>query len=222
MDFLTQQNRLNGGEKLGDDEERITAAGKHVVVIGGGDTGSDCVGTSNRQRAVSVTQLEILPEPPPSRSPETPWPLWPLQRRDSSSHEEGCERRWCVTTQSFEGKDGAVGRLHCTEVEWVPSEPGQRPDPTAKQETTFTVEADLVLLAMGFVGSGPNRLVEKMGIALDPRGFLQRKDRGMTSVPGVFVAGDMTQGPSLVVRAIEDGRRVAGFVTRFLDDEYAG
>jgi glutamate synthase (NADPH) small chain len=217
MDLLTQQNRLNGGEELRADEERISAAGKQVVVVGGGDTGADCVGTSNRQGAVRVTQLEILSEPPLNRSPATPWPLWPLQRRDSSSHEEGCERRWCVTTQSFEGKDDVVTRLHCAEVEWVASESGQRPVPKEKQGSAFTVEADLVLLAMGFVGPGPNRLVEKMGIELNPRGFIGRDARGMTSTPGVFVAGDMAQGPGLVVRAMEDGRRVAGFVTGYLE-----
>lgn len=217
MDFLTQQNLINANDPLPPGRERIDAQGRHVVVIGGGDTGSDCVGTSRRQGAASILQLEILPEPPPERAPETPWPLWPLRRRDSSSHKEGCERRWSVTTERFTGKDGRVCALEGAEVEWVAAGEGARPAPVKKPGTEFTAKTDLVLLAMGFVGPGRNALVENMGIALDNRGFILRDDAHMTSEPGVFVAGDMTQGALLVVRAIQDGKIVAGNVLSYLD-----
>ncbi|MBM4148473.1 MAG: glutamate synthase subunit beta [Lentisphaerae bacterium] len=215
MTYLVQQNRRNGGE-LCPGEKDILAGGKAVVVIGGGDTGSDCVGTALRQGAKSVMQFEILPKPPPERSPATPWPMWPDMLRESSSHKEGGARRWCVTTDSFEGADGKVTALNCAEVEWVASKDGRK-TPRKIAGSEFRVEADLVLLAMGFVGPGRNLLVEELGLKMDPRGFIARDDNRMTSSSGIFVAGDMTQGASLVVRAIEDGKCTARGVAAYLN-----
>ena len=216
MTFLTQQNMRIGGEPVAE-ETAILAEGKDVVVIGGGDTGSDCVGTSIRQGARSVTQLEILPEPPAERAEATPWPLWPDRRRDSSSHKEGCRRRWSVATQAFIGEKGRMRRLSCVEVDWVTPEDGGRPSPKVIEGSDFTVDADLVLLAMGFVGPGSNRLVEGRALPLDEWGFVKRDACNMTGEPGVFVAGDMSQGASLVVRAIQDGKDAAAGITRYLD-----
>ena len=214
MDFLTQQNKLNGGEWV-EPSQRISAAGKKVVVIGGGDTGSDCIGTSWRQGAVSVTQLEILPEPPPTRSASTPWPLWPLMRRDSSSHKEGpTDRKWSVDTRECIGEDGKVKRLRCVKVEWVKNDGTWQPRDIPGSE--FFLDADLVLLAMGFVGPGHTALTEELGLARDKRGFLQRDAAHMTNVPGIFVAGDMQRGASLVVHAISDGMRTAEHVAAYL------
>jgi glutamate synthase (NADPH/NADH) small chain len=219
MSYLVQQNRLLGGETV-PPQERISAEGRRVLVIGGGDTGSDCVGTALRQGAAGVRQFEILPEPPPQRSPATPWPLWPVMRRDSSSHREGGERRWSVTTLRFEGGGGDDGerveKAVCADVEWVSPAPGKPPSPRRVPGTEFTVSADLVLLAMGFVGPGRNLLVERLGIALDERGFIRRDANHMTSDTGTFVAGDMTHGASLVVRAIADGQSTAEGVMRYL------
>jgi len=216
MDFLTQQNRRLGGEPL-DPAREILATGKKVVVIGGGDTGADCLGTSIRQGAASVTQLEILPEPPKTRSPSTPWPAWPLMLRQSSSHKEGGERHWSVATKEIIGDRGSVKALRLVDVEWV-AEPGGRPAPKEKAGTERVIEAELVLLAMGFVGPGPNKVVADLGIRTEPSGVIGRDTRNMTSVPGVFVAGDMTQGASLVVRAMADGRRAAAGVASWLQD----
>ncbi len=208
MDFLVQQNMRNGGESV-DHLLPITAEGKRVVVIGGGDTGSDCVGTSWRHGALALSQFEIMPEPPPERADSTPWPLWPLQRRDSSSHKEGGDRRWNVTTESFSGSDGRVTELSCAEVEWVSAEPGARVSPRKVEGSEFTIKADLVLLAMGFVGPGKNQLVSDLSLELDARGNIKRDKQHMTSHPNVFVSGDMTDGASLVVRAIQDGKVAA-------------
>ncbi len=213
MEFLTRQNKLIGGEPVLEMEPH--AAGKNVVVIGGGDTGSDCIGTSIRQGARSVTQIEILPEPPRARSESTPWPLWPLMRRDSTSHKEGAERRWSVDTKAFIGEEGRVKRLQCVEVEW--HREGGRLQPREKVGGEFTVEADLVLLAMGFVGPGRTALTEELNIAPDARGFLRRDARHMTNVEGIFVAGDMQRGASLVVHAIADGMQTARHVIEWLE-----
>jgi len=215
MDFLTQQNMRNGGEDVSHLKE-ITATGKRVVVIGGGDTGSDCVGTSIRQGAVSVQQFEIMPKPPMHRPESTPWPLWPNKMRESSSHQEGCERRWSVTTNAFRGADGTVTSLECAEVEWV-SPQGGRPSPDVVAGSEFTVEADLVLLAMGFVSPGRTRLLDDLGVDFNERGFVTRTPGNAASVPGVFVAGDITDGPSLVVRAMQDGKMAAKGIAAFLD-----
>jgi glutamate synthase (NADPH/NADH) small chain len=215
MPFLVQQNMRNGCERV-DPAEAITAEGKPVVVIGGGDTGADCVGTAIRQGATSVRQFEILPKPPPTRAPETPWPAWPRMLRESSSHKEGCERRWSVMTQAFIGDERGVRQMACVEVDWVTPAGGGMEKPVARPGSEFSVDAELVLLAMGFVGPGPNRLVEQLQLRMDPRGNLWRDGDGMTSSPGIFVAGDMAQGASLVVRAIADGSRLAGSMLAYL------
>ena len=215
MDFLTQQNMRNGGEDVSH-LPAISAEGKRVVVIGGGDTGSDCVGTSIRQGALSVQQFEIMPKPPEDRPDSTPWPLWPNKMRTSSSHLEGCERRWSVTTNTFLGKDGAVTGLECAEVKWVFPEGGWRPVPEVVEGSEFTVEADLVLLAMGFVSPGHNQLLEALDVEFNDRGFVTRHAGNATSVRGVFVAGDITDGPSLVVRAMQDGKNAAKGVMGYL------
>ncbi|MDP6491547.1 MAG: glutamate synthase subunit beta [Kiritimatiellia bacterium] len=214
MDFLSQQNRRISGEEI--KSEEISARDKHVIVIGGGDTGSDCVGTSNRQGATGVTQLEILAEPPENRPAETPWPLWPLSRRDSSSHKEGCERRWSVQTEEFVGNQGRVSKLKCCEVEWDTPQDGGRPVPRKVKGSDFLLPADLVFLSMGFTGPATNKLVDDLELQLDPRGNIQRDGDHRTSHPGVFVAGDMTHGASLVVRAINDGVQTARSVMNCL------
>jgi glutamate synthase (NADPH) small chain len=208
MDFLAQQNKLVAGESLGG-AERISASGKNVVVIGGGDTGSDCIGTARRQGALDVVQLEILPEPPATRSESTPWPQWPLMLRESSSHKEGVTRMWGVDTTGFSGRDGAVEQVHCVKVEWVDDQAAGRSCPRMIEDSEFTVDADLVLIAMGFVAPSRTALVEALGIAKDPRGFIARDESHMTNVESVFVTGDMRNGASLVVRAIGDGMLTA-------------
>ncbi|MBU3855654.1 MAG: glutamate synthase subunit beta [Candidatus Phocaeicola excrementipullorum] len=191
MEMLAQQNRVLAGQTFAK-EERITAKGKHVLVIGGGDTGSDCIGTSNRQQALSVTQIEIMPKPPVGCNPATPWPQWPLVLKTSSSHEEGCERRWCLSSTRFIGKNGRVCGVEVEEVEWIPSPDGGRPvmKPTGKKEI---LKADLVLLAMGFL-----------------------KPRHPEFPENVFVAGDAATGASLVVRCIAGGRQAAADIDAYL------
>ncbi|MDA3797830.1 MAG: glutamate synthase subunit beta [Kiritimatiellae bacterium] len=211
LDFLTQQTQRVLGQKV--TGEDILATGKKVVVIGGGDTGSDCIGTSNRQGAESVLQLEILPKPPEGRTGTNPWPQWPVQFKETSSHAEGCERRWCVTTKEIIGKDGKVTGLKCADIEWEKDENGRF---NMKEIKEFDVEADLILLAMGFVGPGPNGIVANLEIELDPRGNIKRDDKHMTSADGVFVAGDMSRGASLVVHAIADGKAAADDIAEYL------
>ncbi len=215
MDFLSRQNMINGGEDISA-RKPIVATGKHVVVVGGGDTGSDCVGTSIRQGALSVTQFEILPRPPEQRPPSTPWPEWPNKMRTSSSHLEGCTRRWSVSTRALTGSEGRVTGLDCVDVKWVFPEGGSRPVPEEQAGSEFSVKADLVLLAMGFVGPGRKALLDEIGVTLNSRGFINRHSGNATSVKGVFVAGDMTDGPSLVVRAMQDGKRAADAIREFL------
>lgn len=207
MKFLVQQTKRLDGEMIPDGEE-INAAGKSVVVIGGGDTGSDCLGTSLRQGARKVYQFEIMPKPPAGRDVSTPWPLWPNMLRESSSHKEGGERRWCVSTKEFTGRDGKLSGIRCVEVEWVTGASG-RSEPREKPGSGFTVEVELALLAMGFTGPGKNPAAESLKLELDARGMIKRDSRFMTSKAGVFVAGDMTHGASLVVRAINDGIQTA-------------
>ena len=191
MEMLAQQNRALAGQTFSDDE-RITAKGKHVLVIGGGDTGSDCIGTSNRQQALSVTQIEIMPKPPVGYNPATPWPQWPQVLKTSSSHEEGCTRRWSLSSTRFIGKNGRVCGVEVEEVEWIPSPDGGRPTmrPTGKKET---LKADLVLLAMGFL-----------------------KPKQPEFPDNVFVAGDAATGASLVVRCIAGGRKAAADIDSYL------
>jgi len=215
MEYLVQQNRKIGGEHV-DPAKEITAEGKHVVVIGGGDTGSDCLGTALRQGAERVVQLEILPRPPAERDASTPWPLWPRVLRETHAHKEGGEFRWSVTARSFMGDGGRIEGIRCVEVGWERAEDGSFINPEEKAGTEFELQADLVLLAMGFVGPGESRLVEALGLEKDSRGNVRADEQNMTSVPGVFVAGDMARGQSLVVRAIADGRKAARGIRDFL------
>ncbi len=212
MDFLAEQNRRNAGE-LGDTEVTISAAGKHVVVIGGGDTGSDCVGSSIRRNAASVTQVEILPQPPEASNPQTPWPLWPLILRTSTSQEEGCERMWCVLTKELIGSGGRVTELKAAKVDWTEREGRQKMSEV--DGGVFTLKADLVLLAMGFVHVTHSGLAEALGVEFDDRGDIVTNNH-MTSVEGVFAAGDAATGASLVVRAIDAGRETAAAVDAWL------
>ncbi|QCI93604.1 glutamate synthase subunit beta [Novosphingobium sp. EMRT-2] len=212
MEFLTQQNKRNAG----DDEIRaaprgsLVATGKHVVVIGGGDTGSDCVGTSNRQGALSVTQLEIMPRPPEKEEKALSWPNWPLKLRTSSSHEEGCEREFAVLTKRAVGENDVTG-LECVRVEWVDGKMQEVPG------SEFTLKADLILLAMGFLGPRKQGLLEQAGVELDARGNVKGNVVDYkTSVENVFACGDMRRGQSLVVWAIREGRQCARSVDEAL------
>jgi glutamate synthase (NADPH/NADH) small chain len=215
MDYLAQQNRaVLAGRPPANLPGAIYAKDKHVVVIGGGDTGSDCVGTAIRQGAASVAQLEILPRPPEQRAPETPWPLWPRVLRTSSSHEEGCQRRWSVLTKEFSGDAfGNVRRLHGSEVQWVQGPKGWDMKEIAGAE--FALDADLVLLAMGFVHVVHRGLIEQLGVELSPRGNVVVRD-WCTTQEGVFAAGDTVRGASLVVHAINEGRMAAAACDRWL------
>jgi glutamate synthase (NADPH) small chain len=202
MEFLPQQNKRVAGDQV-PASEAILATGKRVVIIGGGDTGADCLGTSHRQKALSIHQFEIMPMPPNERSPITPWPLWPLMLRQESSHEEGGVRDWSVATTHFTGdENGNVKKLHGTRV-------GPPPDFAPLPGTEFTLDVDLVLLAMGFTGPVRGGLVEQLGCELDQRGNLKTGPDYQTSVPNVFAAGDARRGQSLVVWAITEGRKAA-------------
>ncbi|MEO8506142.1 MAG: glutamate synthase subunit beta [Betaproteobacteria bacterium] len=213
MDFLPQQNRVVAGDAV---KGQIKATGKHVVVIGGGDTGSDCVGTSNRHGAASVTQFELLPQPPEEENKPLVWPNWPIKLRTSSSHEEGCDRDWSVTTKRFEGKDGKVGKLVAARVEWQREGNGP-PKMVEIPGSEFELKADLVLFAMGFVGPVQAGLLEQFGVERDARSNVKADtDSYQTSVPKVFAAGDMRRGQSLVVWAIREGRQAARAVDEFL------
>jgi len=206
MEFLTQQNRRNSGEAVGVAD--ILATGKKVVVIGGGDTGADCVGTSNRQGAASVTQIEIMPRPPEKENKALTWPNWPNKLRTSTSHDEGCDRRWSIGTVRFVGENGRLTGLDCTEVDG-------KFQPVAGSE--FHLEADLVLLAMGFVHPVHAGLIDGLGLAKDKRGNVQADTEAyQTSNPKVFAAGDMRRGQSLVVWAIREGRQAARAVDTWL------
>jgi glutamate synthase (NADPH/NADH) small chain len=199
MDFLPQQNRRVAGDP--ECPTPILATGKHVIIIGGGDTGADCLGTSHRQRAASVKQLEIMPMPPENRAPSTPWPLWPLQLRVESSHEEGGERHWSASTTRFTGDEaGNVKHLHLKKLD-------------SGQE--IVLDADLVLLAMGFTGPVRAGLLEESGVKLDVRGNIETTDYA-TSIPGIFAAGDARRGQSLVVWAIAEGRKAAEAAGKYL------
>jgi glutamate synthase (NADPH/NADH) small chain len=213
-EYLSQQNRAISGEVIPDDE-RISAQDKYVVVIGGGDTGADCIGTANRQGAKSVTQLEILPQPPTGRLPSEPWPLWPKLYKVSSSHEEGCNRLFSVSTNRFVGEDGRVRRLSVVNVSWQNDEHG-RYTMEETPSTQFELEADLVLLAMGFVHVCQDGLVGQLGVDLNERGDIDVDENYMTSVDGVFAAGDASRGASLVVWAIQDGRQAAQGIDAYL------
>jgi glutamate synthase (NADPH/NADH) small chain len=218
MDFLIQQNK----RVAGDPEERaapagtISAKGKHVIVIGGGDTGSDCIGTANRHGAASITQLEILPKPPEKENKALTWPDWPLKLRTSSSQEEGSERDWSVLTRRAIGANGSIEALECVRVEWVKGADG-RQQMREIPGSAFKLKADLVLLAMGFLGPHRSGLVEQSAVALDSRGNVRASVADYkTSVQKVFACGDMRRGQSLVVWAIREGRQCARAVDEFL------
>jgi glutamate synthase (NADPH) small chain len=201
MDFLPQQNRRGAGDPV---PNQILATGKRVVIIGGGDTGADCLGTSHRQKAASVHQFEIQAMPPPERAPQTPWPLWPLQLRIESSHEEGGNRQWSIATAEFSGDEaGNVQKLHAKRLD---------------NSESMTLDVDLVLLAMGFTGPVKSGIVDQLGVELDQRGNVATGADYMSSVPGVFAAGDARRGQSLVVWAIAEGRNAAAGIDRYLNE----
>ena len=217
LEFLGQNNRRLSGESVSPEQE-ISAAGKRVIVIGGGDTGSDCVGTSLRQGALSVQQLELLPRPPEARPDNNPWPQWPLILRTSTSHEEGGQRDWSVNTVRFKEQDGQVCAMECVRLEWGKG-PDGRPAMTPIPGSEFELQADLVLLAMGFVRPVHAGLLDGLGVEYDPRGNVKVDPQMMTSVPGVFAAGDVSTGAWLVVGAIAAGRRMARRVDQYLMGE---
>ncbi|MEC4674580.1 MAG: glutamate synthase subunit beta [Nitrospirota bacterium] len=208
MEYLVQQNKTNAGNKLS--EGQITAKGKRVVIIGGGDTGSDCLGTAHRQGCTEVHQFELLPEPPPQRATSTPWPLWPMQLRSSHAHEEGCDREWSVSTTKFTGVNGQVTQLHGHQVKFEQGRFSPIPN------TEFSLDVDLVLLAMGFTGPVKNGLLDSLGVTYDPRGNVAVDEHYMTNIDGVFAAGDTKRGASLIVWAIAEGRRAATAVDAYL------
>ena len=215
MEFLSQQNDRVSGKTIKSDIE-ISAKGKNVLVIGGGDTGSDCVGTSNRQGAKSVTQLELLDQPPEKEDKALTWPNWPMKMRTSTSHQEGCERNWSVLTKSFEGDNGKVSKLNCVNVEWKKGD-DDRMKMTEIIGSEFSFEADLVLLAMGFVHPIHEGLIKQLGVKLTPVGNLEADDdKYQTSVNKFFAAGDSRRGQSLVVWAIKEGRQCAKSIDEFL------
>jgi glutamate synthase (NADPH) small chain len=218
LNFLTQQNRLNAGDEIPEDE-RIVAQGKHVVVVGGGDTGSDCIGTSIRQGAASVTQIELLPQPPEKPTESNPWPTWPVIMRTSSAHEEGCERLWSIGAQEVLSDDsGNCRALRCARLDW--SEPDQDGRMRFEEipDSAFEIKADLMLLAMGFVHTEHGPLVQDLNLETDPRGNVLVDPHFMTTTPGVFAGGDTVKGASLIVHAIALGRDVAAAVDEFLTE----
>lgn len=214
MDYLPQQNKLLAGEDI-DPETHITAEGKRVVILGGGDTGADCLGTAHRQGAEVVYQFELLPEPPEERRDDNPWPQWPMILRSSPAHEEGGIRDYNILTKSFTGSNGQVEKLHAVRVDWTTGDDGRfvmNEVPGSEME----VETDLVLLAMGFLHPEHEGMLTDLGVDLDGRGNVQVDENKMTSVPGVFAGGDMARGQSLVVWAIAEGREVARGVDQYL------
>ncbi|MBI4893520.1 MAG: glutamate synthase subunit beta, partial [Acidobacteria bacterium] len=209
MEYLPQNNKRNAGDTIPEDMW-ISAAGKHVVIIGGGDTGADCLGTSHRHRAASIRQFEIMPQPPAERAGSTPWPLWPLMLRTETAHEEGGERHWGILTTEFLGDD--QGNLKALKTVKVSAPPKFEPIPGTEE----TMAADLVFLAMGFTGPVKSGMIEQLGVELDQRGNVKSDENYMSSVEGVFAAGDMRRGQSLVVWAIAEGRKAATAIHNFL------
>lgn len=215
MDYLAQSNRRVAGERI-PAEASLDARGKRVVVLGGGDTGADCVGTALRQGASRVVQLELLPRPPEQRRPTDLWPDYPATLRTSSSHEEGGTREWSVLTKAFLGEGVRVARLACVRVDWVTGAPTGAPTMREIPGTAFEVDADLVLLALGFTAPERHGWLDELGVQFDARGTVQTDQRCMTAVDGVFAAGDMRRGQSLIVHAIAEGRRAAHHIDRHL------
>ena len=214
MDFLTQQNKLIAGESF-DDGERISAEGKRVIILGGGDTGADCLATSHRQGAEIVRQFDIVPEPPEARRPNNPWPQWPLILRRSYALEEGGTQDWSVGTKAFSGSNGHVEKLHGVKLDWQPDDNG-RMQMIDVPGTEFEVDADLVLLALGFLHPERTGLLESLGVELDPRGNVKTDANKMSTVDGIFAAGDAARGQSLVVWALSEGREAARCVDLYL------
>ena len=217
MDFLPPQNKLLAGDDV-PESEVISAAGKRVIILGGGDTGADCLGTVHRHGALSVKQWELLPRPPDSRPPETPWPTWPNIFRTSGAHEEGGDRDYSILTKEFTGEDGRLTALHGVRLEWAPGEDG-RMQMTEVPGSEFVEPVDLVLLALGFLGPERPGMLEQLGVELTERGNVAADENKMTSVPGIFTAGDMTRGQSLIVWAIAEGRDAARGIDRYLMGE---
>ena len=217
MDFLTQQNKLLSGETFSDDE-RISAEGKRVIILGGGDTGADCLATSHRQGAEIVRQFDIVPEPPERRRPGNPWPQWPLILRRSYALDEGGALDWSVGTKGFSGSNGRVEKLHGVKLDWKPDETG-RMQMVDVPGTEFDVDADLVLLALGFLHPERQGLLEGLGLELDPRGNVKTDANKMSTVDGIFAAGDAARGQSLVVWALSEGREAARCVDLYLMGE---
>jgi glutamate synthase (NADPH/NADH) small chain len=213
MDYLTQQNRRLAGDVL-DPTTEISAQGKRVVILGGGDTGSDCLGTCHRQGAKEVRQFEILPQPPPTRASATPWPLWPMMLRSSHAHEEGCDRDWSLATTAFSGKNGQMEKIHTVQLQKQP-DGGIIEVPGSARE----IEADLVLLALGFTGPERTGLLTDLGVTLDGRGNVVTGWDHHTNVPGIFAAGDTKRGASLIVWAIREGRDAAAGIERYLAEK---
>ncbi len=209
MDYLTQQNRINNGHKVSPGAW-VTAKGKKVIVLGGGDTGSDCIGTANRQGAFSVVNFELLPRPPKERSQDNPWPNWALIERTSTSHEEGVQRDYAIMTKKLTGENGQLKKLHAVRLAFGPKDPVTGRSPMQEiAGSQFELEVDLLLLALGFLGPVKNGMIEELGVELDHRGNVKADKNKMTSIPGIFTAGDMTRGQSLVVWAIHEGRAAA-------------
>ncbi|MBM3934088.1 MAG: glutamate synthase subunit beta [SAR202 cluster bacterium] len=215
MEYLTQQNLINAGEKV-PAKSRISAEGKRVIILGGGDTGSDCLGTAHRQGAEVVYQFEIMPEPPASRRPDNPWPQWPTILRSSSSHDEGGVRDYSILTKRFSGANGKLEKIHAVKVEWGAPDASGRPTMHEIDGSEFEMETDLVLLAMGFLYPEPDGMLAQLGVQLDRRGNVVTTADKMTSVPGIFAAGDMARGQSLVVWALAEGREAARGVDKYL------
>jgi glutamate synthase (NADPH/NADH) small chain len=219
MDYLAQQTRKILGSKI-DPKNEINAKGKRVVVLGGGDTGADCVGTANRQGAVSVKQFELMPKPPAVRAGDNPWPQWALIYRTATSHEEGCDRDYSISTKKFTGENDQLKKLHAVRLDWSEKDPATgRPKMKEIAGSDFEVECDLVFLALGFLGPVKAGLVEKFGVELDVRGNVKADANKMTNAAGVFTAGDMTRGQSLVVWAINEGRAAAEGVHNYLENK---
>ncbi|MBN2008041.1 glutamate synthase subunit beta [candidate division KSB1 bacterium] len=215
MDFLVQQNKRNAGDEIPGAQE-ISAKGKNVVVIGGGDTGSDCVGTAKRQGAKSITQIELLPKPPMNRELHNPWPIWPTVLRTSSSHEEGCTRDWSIMTKGFIGTKNGVKKIKAVKLEWSAPDANSRQTFKEIPNSEFEINADLVLLAMGFVHPEQGPLIENFELKVDERNNIVVDENMMTSIPGVFGGGDCVMGASLIVKSIFQGRQAASGVHKYL------
>ncbi|MBI4585275.1 MAG: glutamate synthase subunit beta [Planctomycetes bacterium] len=215
MEYLTQQNKVGAGDPISG-SKRLSAAGKAVVILGGGDTGADCLGTAHRQGAKQIYQFELLPKPPAARTIGMPWPEWPMILRTSGAHEEGGIRDWSINTKRFTGKNGVLKKLHAVRVEFGPPDASGRRPMNDVPGTELELEVDLVLLALGFLGPEKEGLVADLGLKLDPRGNVATDMLYMSSVPGVFACGDARRGQSLIVWAISEGREAARGIDRYL------